>query len=267
LLKRNSLLSALLLSLLCSSGLARTLQQVLNDGTLRVGVALYTPWTMRNSYGELIGFEIDVAKKLAEDMEVEVEFSIYPWEQIILRLESGEIDVIAAGLSITPARALHVNFSQPYARSGTTLATNLEKTALVETLEDLNDATYAIAAVTGAVAEELVDRIFPRAQLKLYENPELASAALIEGTVDAYLENEPIPTFLALENLTKVDVPLPEPLLQTRNAFAVNKGDADFIIFLNAWIAARESDTWLPAIHNYWFESLGWRRQLGAPTE
>jgi polar amino acid transport system substrate-binding protein len=222
---------------------------------------------MRNSYGELIGFEIDVAKKLAEDMEVEVEFSIYPWEQIILRLESGEIDVIAAGLSITPARALHVNFSQPYARSGTTLATNLEKTALVETLEDLNDATYAIAAVTGAVAEELVDRIFPRAQLELYENPELASAALIEGTVDAYLENEPIPTFLALENLTKVDVPLPEPLLQTRNAFAVNKGDADFIIFLNAWIAARESDTWLPAIHNYWFESLGWRRQLGAPTE
>ena len=61
---------------------------------------------MRNSYGELIGFEIDVAKKLAEDMEVEVEFSIYPWEQIILRLESGEIDVIAAGLSITPALRL-----------------------------------------------------------------------------------------------------------------------------------------------------------------
>jgi polar amino acid transport system substrate-binding protein len=222
---------------------------------------------MRNSYGELIGFEIDVAKKLAEDMEVEVEFSIYPWEQIILRLESGEIDVIAAGLSITPERALHVNFSQPYARSGTTLATNLEKTALVENLQDLNDDTYTIAAITGTVAEELVDRIFPRAQLELYENPEMASAALIEGTVDAYLEDEPIPTFLALENLTKVDVPLPEPLLQTRNAFAVNKGDADFIIFLNAWIAARESDTWLPAIHNYWFESLGWRRQLETSTE
>ena len=91
-LKRNTLFSALLLSLLCSPGSARTLQQVLNDGTLRVGVAIYTPWAMRDASGELSGFEIDVATKLAEDMQVEVEFTVYSWERIILALESGEID-------------------------------------------------------------------------------------------------------------------------------------------------------------------------------
>lgn len=258
-LKRNTLFSALLLGLLCSPGWARPLQQVLNDGTLRVGVALYTPWAMRDASGELTGFEIDVATKLAEDMKVDVEFSIYSWERIILALESGEIDIIASGLSVTPERALHVNFSQPYARSGATLATNLETTAQVGSLEDLNDSTYTIAAVTGTVGEELVDRVFPRAQLQLFEDPEAASAALIEGAVDAYLEDDPIPTFLALENPTKVDVPIPNPLLETRAAFAVNKGDADFIIFLNAWITARESDTWLPTLHSYWFETLRWR--------
>ena len=112
-LKRNSFLVTLLLGLVCSPGSARTLQQVLNDGTMRVGVALYTPWAMRSPSGELIGFEIDVGRKLAEDMGVDVEFSVYPWERIILALQSGEIDLIAAGLSITPERALHVNFSQP----------------------------------------------------------------------------------------------------------------------------------------------------------
>ena len=259
-LKRNTLFSALLLSLTCSPTSARTLQEVLNEGTLRVGVALYTPWAMRGPSGELTGFEIDVARKLAEDMGVEAEFSVYPWERIILGLESGEIDIIAAGLSVTPERALHVNFSQPYARGGTTLATNLETTATVASLEDLNDSAYTIAAVTGTVAEELVDRIFPRAQQQFFEDPESASAALIDGTVDAYLEDEPVPTFLALENPTKVDVPVPDPLLQTRAAFAVNKGDADFVIFLNAWITARESDTWLPTLHNYWFQTLRWRR-------
>ena len=258
--KRNTLFSALLLSLTCSLTSARALQEILNDGTLRVGVALYAPWAMRGPSGELTGFEIDVARKLAEDMGVEAEFNVYTRENIILGLESGEIDIIAAGLSITPERALRVNFSQPYAQSGTTLATNLATTATVVNLEDLNDSTYTIAAVTGTVAEALIDRIFPGAQPQFFEDLESASAALIDGTVDAYLENEPVPTFLALENPTKVDVPLPDPLLQTRDAFAVNKGDADFVIFLNAWIISRESDTWLQTIHNYWFETLRWRR-------
>ena len=250
---------ALLAGLLCSQAAARPLQEVLNDGTLRVGVALYTPWAMRSPSGELTGFEIDVARKLAEDMRVEVEFSVYPWERIILGLEAGEIDIIAAGLSISPERALHVNFSQPYATSGTTLATNLDNTAAVGSLDDLNDASYTVAVVPGSVAEELAERVFPRAELELYEDAEAASAALIAGEVDAYLENEPIPTFLALENPSKVDVPVPVPLLPTRAGFAVNKGDADFVTFLNAWITARESDTWLPTLHGYWFQTLRWR--------
>ena len=49
------------------------------------------------------------------------------------------------------------------------------------------------------------------------------------------------------------------PLLETRSAFAVTKGDPDFVIFLNAWIEAREADTWLPTRYQYWFKTLQWR--------
>ena len=89
--KRNTLFSALLLSLTCSLTSARALQEILNDGTLRVGVALYAPWAMRGPSGELTGFEIDVARKLAEDMGVEAEFNVYTRENIILGLESGRL--------------------------------------------------------------------------------------------------------------------------------------------------------------------------------
>ena len=253
------LVAPLFASLFGSPAAARPLQDILNDGTLRVGVAMFTPWTMRNASGELAGFEIDVAKKLAADMNVNVEFSVYPWERIILGLEAGEVDIIAAGLSITPERALHVGFSQPYATSGTTLATHLDSTASVGSLDDLNDPAYTVAAVPGTAAEELARRIFPRAELELYEDAEGASSALVAGEVDGYLENEPIPTFLALENPSVVDVPVPTPLLPTPAGFAVNKGDPDFINFLNAWITARESDTWLPTQHGYWFQTLRWR--------
>jgi polar amino acid transport system substrate-binding protein len=96
----------------------------------------------------------------------------------------------------------------------------------------------------------------------LFDSAEAASNALLQGDVNAYLEDEPIPTFLALDNLGTVDLPLAQPLLQSRVAFAVNKGDPDFLAFLNAWINAREADTWLPTTHGYWFKSLRWRQRL-----
>jgi polar amino acid transport system substrate-binding protein len=242
---------------------ARDLQQVLNTGTLRVGVTLYPPWAARAANGDLIGFEVDVAKQLAADLKVKADLRAYDVERLIPALESGEIDLIAAGLSITPARALHVNFSQPYAEGGIGLATHVARTANVKKLEDLDGESHTIVAVDGSAAAQLAKRLLPRAKLKLISSQDAASRALITGEVDGYLEDEPVPTFLALDNPGVIDVPLARPLLSSRSGFAVNKGDADFLAYLNAWIVAHEADTWLPATTAYWFKSLRWRERLG----
>ncbi len=244
---------------------ARPLQQVLNEGTLRVGVVLSTPWTLRDADGELAGFEIDVARKLAEDMELEADIRVYEWDRLILALEAGEIDVIAAGLAVTLERALHVNFSEPYALGGVALATNLVNTSNVRELQDLNTGTRKIGAVEGSVATALAQRILPRAELVVFENVESAGNALVAGEIDGFLEEEPVPTFLALENPAMVDVPVARPLLETPTAFAVAKGDPDFVFLLNAWIEARNADTWLPTTTNYWFRSLAWRNRVESP--
>lgn len=246
---------------------ARSLQQVLNTGTLRVGVALFAPWTMRAPGGELVGFEIDVAKLLAADMRVETEILVYDFDRLIPALEAGEIDVIAAGLTVTPERALHVNFSQPYAGAGISLATHLASTIQVEKLDDLDAPAFKIAAVEGTAAAALASRVLPRAALTLFDSAEDASAALLAGDVHAYLEEQPVPTYLALEHPTTIDVPIAEPLLASRAAFAVAKGDADFLAYLNAWITAREADTWLPTAIGYWFESLRWRQRVEAAPQ
>jgi polar amino acid transport system substrate-binding protein len=192
-----------------------------------------------------------------------VELRAYDVERLIPALESGEIDLIAAGLAITPARALHVNFSQPYAESGIGLATHVARTANVKKLEDLDGETHTIVAVDGSAAAQLAKRLLPRAKLKLITSPDAASRALILGEVDGYLEDEPVPTFLALDNPGVIDVPLARPLLSSRSGFAVNKGDPDFLAYLNAWIVAHEADTWLPSTTSYWFKSLRWRERLG----
>jgi polar amino acid transport system substrate-binding protein len=258
-----SLLALLAALAVAQAAPARTLQQVRTNGTLRVGVTLFAPWAARAPNGDLIGFEVDVARQLAADMGVKAEVLPYELGRLIPALESGEIDVIAAGLTITPERALHVNFSSPYAEGGVALATHTKKTANVANLADLNSASYKVAAVSGSVAEELAKRLLPRAELKPFESVDAASAALIAGDVDAYLEDEPVPTFLALENPDTVDVPIDRPLLVSKAGFAVSKGDPDFLAFLNAWIVARDSDTWLPTTAAYWFKSLRWRNRLG----
>lgn len=258
-------LAALLSASAPQGASARALQQVLLGGTLRVGVALYVPWAARTANGDLIGFEVDVAKRLAADMGLKVEILTYDIGRLIPALESGEIDVIAAGLAIRPDRALHVNFSQPYAESGLALAAQTKSTADVKSLADLNNEHYTIAAIGGSVAAEFVSQFLPHAKLRAFENADAASEALIAGKVDGYLEDEPVPTFLALENPDKIDVPLDRPLLVSKAGFAVNKGDPDFLAFLNAWIVSREADTWLPTTTNYWFKTLRWKERLDAP--
>ena len=241
---------------------ARDLQEVLNTGTMCVGIALFAPWAARGSDGQFIGFEVDVARQLAADMGVRAQLIPYDVERLVPALESGEIDIVAAGLTITPERALHVNFSAPYAESGVTLATHVERTASVTGIGALDDAAVTIAAVEGSVAVPLAQRLWPRAELKVFASAQAASTALLAGEVHAYLESEPVPTFLELENPGVIDVPLARPLLASRAGFAINKGDADFLAFLNAWINAREADTWLPTTASYWFKSLRWRESL-----
>lgn len=256
------LLAAALSLLATQPAAARDLQDILNEGRLRVGIGLFTPWAMRAEDNALIGFEVDVARRLAADMNVRAELRVLPFDDLIPALERQDIDIIAAGLTITPERALHVNFSNPYAEGGIGLATHTANTAEVERLQDLDDEKYTVAVVGQSVAFEVVRRTLPNVDIVLFDSIAAASAALVAGEVDAYLEDEPVPAFLALDNPDAVDRPLARPILPSPQAFAIRKGDADFLAFLNAWITSRTADTFLPSTKRYWFETVEWRRNV-----
>ena len=77
------------------------IQTITKRGKIKVGMSTFVPWAMRNKKGELIGFEIDVATKLAEDLGVEIEFVPTAWSGIIPALIAGNFDVIIGGMSVT----------------------------------------------------------------------------------------------------------------------------------------------------------------------
>lgn len=242
----------------------RSFEQVLSAGKLRVGVYLLVPYVMKDANGSLIGGEIDIATRVAKDMGVTPEFKLYDWDKLIPALQKGEIDIIASGMSITPQRALQVYFSDPYASSGISIATNIKLTAEFNSLADLNNAQVAIGVIAGTVSEQVAREVFDKAAVKLFNEEAKAENALVKGLIHAYVRSEPEPRFLALRHPKEIDVPITKPLLATREAFAVRRGDNDFVNFLNAWITARTADAWLTSTRNYWFESLGWQKTPAA---
>jgi polar amino acid transport system substrate-binding protein len=253
-----------LLSLLIASyAAADVLDEILDKGTIRVGVAEFVPWTFRTESGDLVGFEVDVARKIASDMGIAAEFKVYKWDAIIPALQNDEIDVIAGGMAITPERALKVNFSRPLAESGVGLATNTTMTQNMKTLDDLNAKSVTITTVGETLAARVAATLFDSANVKVFATTEPAEKAVLEGRAHAYLAGMPEVRFLVLRNPAKLDLPINEPLVTSSEALAVKKGEQQLLNFLDAWVTARQTDSWLATTRDYWFGTLEWASAPG----
>jgi polar amino acid transport system substrate-binding protein len=249
---------SLIALLLSFSANADVLSDILKNNTIRFGVAEFVPWTMKSESGELIGFEIDLAKKIATDMGVEAEFVVYPWDKIIAALQRGDIDVLAGGMAITPGRALLVNFTQPLAESGVSLATNTAMTQHINRLDELNSPDIIITVVRDTLAHNVSELLFKRAEVKVFDETGPAEEEVIEGRAHVYLASTVEARFLSLRHPDKVDFPVEEPLLGSSEGLAVRKGEQELLNFLNSWIVARQSDKWIATTHDYWFDTLDW---------
>ena len=120
-------------------------ETIAKRGVIKVGMDIFVPWAMKDKKGELIGFEIDIAKKLAEDMGVKVEFVPTKWSGIIPGLIAGKFDVLIGGMTITTKRNMKINFSRPYYYTEQGLMANKKKAAGFK-VEDFNSPSVTIAA-------------------------------------------------------------------------------------------------------------------------
>ena len=101
-------------------------------------MSLSVPWAMEDQQGNLTGFEIDVATKVAQDMGVDVEFGTTVWDELIPDLVGNKFDVIISGMSITPQRNLTVNFTRPYAHSTMQMTANIPLASELKSHDEFN---------------------------------------------------------------------------------------------------------------------------------
>ena len=240
------------------------LEEIKKRGTLRIGLSTFVPWAMRDKKGDLIGFEIDVCKRVAADMGVEVEHIPTAWDGIIPALLAGKFDVIISGMSITMKRNLTVNFTHPYANTGYILvaSTAMAQKKGLKTLEDNNSSDITIAtrrASTGAIAAQ---KNFPKAKLIYFDDGTMGIQEAANGKVDATTSTPPKAAYDIEKRPGKLFVVDKTLMSPTREAFAVRKGDPDVLNWFNNWIDNVKASGWLQERHAYWFTTREWADQL-----
>jgi polar amino acid transport system substrate-binding protein len=239
-----------------------TIENALKRGVLRVGLSTFVPWAMKDKTGKLIGFEVDVANRLAKDTGVKIEFVPTKWAGIIPALLTGKFDVIIGGMGILPQRNLKVNFTIPYDYSGMSIVAHKRLAAGFKRLEEFDRPEVKIAARLGSTAEMAVRKYMPQAKLQLFDDESQVIQELRSGRVHALVASAPLPTFLALENPEVLFLPLQETFTREPIGFAVRKGDVDTLNYFNNWIRVVEAEGWLNERKQYWFYTKEWEKQL-----
>lgn len=240
------------------------LDRINERGTLRVGMSTFVPWAMRDKQGELIGFEIDVAKRLAKDSGWKVEFVPTAWDGIIPALLAQKFDVIIGGMSITPERSKSVLFSAPYSHSGVQVAANKELAQGFSEFSDFNSRRVKIAARRGAFTVQVARETFPKAKILQFDDDAQAFQEVLNGNAHAVIASSPKPEHEAVKNSDKLFIPFTERLSKGNEAFAVRLGETDKETFFNDWIEARTQDGWLKERYEYWFATLDWQDQIAS---
>ncbi|AXN33556.1 amino acid ABC transporter substrate-binding protein [Vibrio coralliilyticus] len=238
------------------------LDKINERGTLRVGMSTFVPWAMRDKQGDLIGFEIDVAERLAADSGWKVEFVPTAWDGIIPALLAKKFDVIIGGMSVTPERSKSVLFTTPYSHSGVQVAANKELASGFSEMSDFNSRRVKIAARRGAFTVQVAREAFPKAKILQFDDDAQAFQEVLNGNAHAVIASSPKPEHEAVKNADKLFIPFNERLSKGNEAFAVRLGESDKQAFFDQWIQARTEDGWLEQRYEYWFATLDWQQQV-----
>ena len=240
-----------------------TLESILKNGELRVGFeAGYMPFEMTNKKGGFVGFDIDMAKEMAKAMGVKFVPVNTAWDGIIPSLITDKFDIIMSGMTVTQERNLKINFANPYIIVGQSILINKKLKGKINSYKDLNNPKYTVTSKLGTTGEQAVKRLIPKCTYKSFETEPEAALEVVNGKADAFVYDLPYcVVFMAQQGAGKL-IFLDKPFTFEPLAWAVKKGDPDFMNWLNNFLNQVKNDGRYDRIYNKWIKSTGWIKDV-----
>ncbi len=150
----------------------------------------FPPMGFRDEKGEIVGFDIDMAKRAAELMGIEAKFQPVVWAGIIMELNNKNIDLVWNGMTITAERQEAINFSKPYLANRQIIV--VQKDSAINTKADLAGKKIALQAGSSAVGAVTSDEATFKSLEGMVEFPNNTEALLdlAAGRVSAVVVDE-----------------------------------------------------------------------------
>lgn len=216
--------------LTASAAVSGTIDEIRERGTLRVGLEPgYMPFELTNQKGEIIGFDVDMAKRMAKAMGVKLELVSTAWDGIIPALMTGKFDIIMSGMTLTQERNMTVEFASPYILIGQSVLVNKKLEGKVTSYKDLNDPKYTVASKLGTTGEQATKKMIPNAKYISYETEQEGVIEVVNGKIDAFIYDMPFNAIAASEKGAGKIFHLDEPFTKEPLAWAVRVGDQHYI--------------------------------------
>lgn len=170
---------------------------------VRVGTSPTYPPFESEENGELVGFDIDLIKKIAEVEDFEVEFVSMQFDGLIPALKNGQVDMLVGAITITEERLQAVDFSNAYYRSGLSVLTLPDSG--IKGYEDLEGKLVGIQKGTSSY-NYLIQNGFNESNIKQYADISTAYTALENGGIDAILYDNPSNIYYLLTQDTEAEI-------------------------------------------------------------
>ena len=213
-----------------SSVVYRTLDQIKESGTINIGVfSDKNPFGYVDENGEYQGYDVYFARRLGEDLGVEINFVSTEAANRIEYLQTGKADVILANFTVTPERAEEVDFALPY--MNVALGVISPDSNVITTLDNWN-ADDQMIVISGTTAETYLTKEYPNIPLQKYDSYATAKNALENGNGVAWANDNTEVIAFAKQN-TGYTVGIPSLGSQDTIAPAVSQGNTTVLDWLN----------------------------------
>lgn len=213
----------------------RTLDEIKASGTINIGVfSDKNPFGYVDENGEYQGYDVYFARRIAEDLGVELNFVSTEAANRVEYLETGKVDIILANFTVTPERAEKVDFALPY--MNVALGVVSPDSRVITDLSELT-ADDQVIVISGTTAEDYLIKNNPEIRLQKYDTYANAKNALENGNAVAWANDNTEVIAYALQN-EGYTVGIPSLGSQDTIAPAVSKGNETLLNWINDEIKA-----------------------------
>lgn len=234
--------------LTCALGAAQAQNRELVVGSS----ATYRPFAYESPTKEIVGYDVDMIKAIAQKSGLQIKIVNTPWTGIFAALNNGDVDLVISGVTINDKRKQSYDFTAPYFEARQLIAVHSNSTA--KSLKDL--AGKKIGVVTGSTGDDMASREFGKTNpdIRRFESTPVVISELANNGLDAAIGDNGVIAFRTQDHKhlkTISDAGFPKEYF----GIVVKQGNKALQDKLNAGLAAVKADGSYAAIYKKWFQA------------